>query len=132
MADFNVTNYLKKSFGDTQIDGNIIASGNITASGDVTAFSDLRLKKNIEPLQGETKLKIENFNPISYNSLNDTTGKRRIGLIAQEVESVYPELVEEISGYKSVNYQIISVILIQAVKEQQKEIDELKEKISHL
>lgn len=53
--------------------------------------------------------------------------KRQIGLIAQEVEEVFPELVHtDESGYKSVEYSKITAILIEAVKEQQAQIESLR------
>ena len=56
-----------------------------------------------------------------------------MGVIAQEVEAVLPELVAENSeGTKSVAYQKLTAVLIEAVKEQQKQIDELKAKVDEL
>ena len=64
--------------------------------------------------------------------MNFPEGKR-IGLIAQEVEEVIPELVHTADdGYKSVEYANLIAVLIEAVKEQQKQIEDLEEKISSI
>ena len=56
----------------------------------------------------------------------DESEKQKIGLLAQDIEKVFPELVSESNGIKSVNYQGLVPVLINALKEQQSEIDELK------
>ena len=56
----------------------------------------------------------------------DESEKQKIGLLAQDIEKVFPELVLESNGIKSVNYQGLVPVLINALKEQQSEIDELK------
>ena len=56
----------------------------------------------------------------------DESEKQKIGLLAQDIEKVFPELVSESHGIKSVNYQGLVPVLINALKEQQSEIDELK------
>jgi len=125
MADFNVTNFIKGSFGDTDISGNLVVTGDITASGDVTAFSDARLKKNITNIQSPLD-QIVKLRAVQYESINDKDGNTRLGMIAQELEKVYPELVSETSGYKTINYSLLSVVLLEAIKEQQKQIEKLQ------
>jgi hypothetical protein len=56
----------------------------------------------------------------------DDNQKQQIGVLAQDIEKVFPELVSESNGVKSVNYQGLVPVLINAMKEQQKEIEELK------
>jgi len=56
--------------------------------------------------------------------------QRHAGVIAQEIEKVLPELVVESDGVKSVSYGNIVGVLIEAIKEQQKEINELKKKFN--
>ena len=65
---------------------------------------------------------------------NDMDGQHQIGVIAQEIEKVIPEVVnqDENSGLKSVSYGNITAVLIEAVKEQQKQIEELKQEIKEL
>jgi len=108
--------------------GNNIA-GNFTATGDITAFSDRRLKDNINPIENALD-KIKQLEGVTFtrNDLEDTE-RIHIGLIAQDVEKILPELVKTETDEletKSVNYQNMVVVLIEAVKDQQKQIDELK------
>lgn len=56
----------------------------------------------------------------------DEKKKQKIGVLAQDIEKVFPELVSESNGVKSVNYQRLVPVLINALKEQQAEIDRLK------
>jgi hypothetical protein len=98
--------------------------------------SDIRWKKNITGLE-QILEKILQLNGISYDWRKDEfpdikfdTG-RQIGLIAQDVEKVFPELVKtDNSGYKAVSYEKLSVLLLEGMKEQQKIIDTQKSKIS--
>ena len=105
-------------------------SGNVGA----TAYyytSDKKLKKDIHTL--DTALdKILNLRGVSFTWKED--GRHDIGLIAQEVERVYPELVHEseVSGIKSVEYGNLVAPLIEAIREQQQQIDALKSEIKAL
>ena len=128
--------------GDITITGNLTAteitgstlttSGTITAGGDVTAFfsSDERLKDNVTPIEGA----LEKVNQIGgygfdWNSNSEHSG-HDVGVIAQEIEKVLPEVVTtRDNGYKAVRYEKIVALLIQAVKEQQSQIEELKSKL---
>jgi hypothetical protein len=102
-------------------------TGNILASGNVTAFSDERLKENIETLQGSKVLEMRG---VSYTK----DGELSSGVIAQEIEKVAPELVhtakDEI-GTKSVAYGNLVGYLIEAIKDQQKQINDLKERLDN-
>lgn len=126
MAEFNVTDFIKRSFGDTQIFGDLTTTGSITASGDVTAFSDSRLKKNIMDM-GNTLPQVVKLRGVHYQDIDSE--KQKLGMIAQELEEVYPELVVDVDGYKTINYSLFSVVLLEAIKEQQKQIEKLKEQI---
>ena len=97
-------------------------NGSFTATGNVTAYSDVRLKEDIETLDGS---KVYEMRGVSFTK----EGKAGSGVIAQELQKVAPELVEEQEedGYLSVAYGNIVGYLIEAVKEQKKEIDRLKE-----
>lgn len=109
--------------------------GNLTCSGEVTAYSssDIRLKTNIKPITSAIDV-INKLNPVQYNwnsvakELNPLKGDNtEYGLIAQELEKVMPELVHTIyDKYKSIDYVKLVPILIKAVQEQQKQINELK------
>ena len=118
-----------KGSGATTTGGNLAVSGSITATGDITAYasSDEQLKDNVE-LISEPINKIKQIKGVSFdwNDKSDFTG-RDIGVIAQDIEKVLPELVREnTNGYKAVRYEKIVALLIEAVKEQQSQIDDLK------
>lgn len=108
-------------------------AGNITYTGSLTASSDIRFKKDIVPITNALAsiLKLRgvsyNWNTKAFNEkgFQDTP---QIGFIAQEVELLYPELVlTDSEGYKSVDYSKITVVLLQALKEQQAIIEKQKE-----
>jgi len=99
---------------------NITNTGTITAGGDITAFSDERLKSDIETIDNALD-KVMNMRGVSYTK----QAEKGVGVIAQEIEKVLPEVVTD-GEYKSVAYGNIVGVLIEAIKEQQKQIDELK------
>jgi len=102
-------------------------TGNLTGVGFFYS-SDESLKKNVQEI--ETPLaKIMKLDGISFNWKE--SGKKSIGLIAQDVEKVFPEIVntEDGTGLKSIEYAKLVAPLIEAVKEQQKMIDEQRELI---
>jgi hypothetical protein len=119
---------------ELNLENNNATFGNaITAIGDVTAFSDIKLKTNIETIK-DALFKISQINGITYNR-NDIgdDNKRFAGVIAQEVELVLPEVVSENEkGIKNVAYGNIVSLLIEGIKEQQTQIEELKERINKL
>ncbi|MHC1703652.1 MAG: tail fiber domain-containing protein [Tenuifilaceae bacterium] len=125
-------------------------AGDVTVTGTFSNPSDKNLKKNINPLSGALK-KVLKLQAVTYdwktdmelsemksksktdkkglvNRFNFPTGTQ-IGVIAQEVEKIFPELVKtDGDGLKSVDYVKIVPLLIEAIKEQQQQIDELKAK----
>ncbi len=116
--------------------GNITPTNKLTVAGDIgaTAFyysSDRSLKTNITPLQ-DSLSKITELQGVSFNWKNG--GAKSDGLIAQDVEKVYPELVntDPKTGLKSLEYANLVAPLIEAIKTQQKEIDDLKVQIKAL
>jgi hypothetical protein len=125
--------------------GSVPASlGIIYASDDIIAFSDIRLKTNILQISSSVEL-IQRLTGVRFNKVNGTEHKKtntrpviegertKIGLIAQDVEKVLPEVVyTDDNGYKSIGYANIVALLIEGIKEQQKQIDELKEKIEKI
>ena len=118
--------------------GNTLVQGNIRAFGDITAnsSSDRRLKDNIATI-GSPLEKISKISGVSFN-WNDKqstyeVGKKDYGVIAQEIEVVLPELVTtRDNGYKAVRYEKIVPLLIEAIKEQQTQMDELKGLVNKL
>jgi hypothetical protein len=101
--------------------------GSATLSGDLTINSDARLKSNIVTL-GSTLSRLLLIDGKSYTmKANESISK--IGLLAQEVQAAFPELVKTSNtseGTLSVNYQGMIPVLLNAIKEQQAQIDELK------
>ena len=108
----------------------ILFDGTTTIAGDLNINSDARLKANILSL-GATLSKLLQIDGKTYTMKKDSNDKKKIGLLAQDIEKVFPELVTETNDIKSVNYQGLIPVLINAMKEQQSEIDELKEKESN-
>lgn len=110
--------------GNLSNNGNNLA-GNFTATGNVTAFSDERLKENVKTIEGALD-KVAQMRGVTYNyksELND--GQRGTGVIAQEMQQVMPEVVEE-GEYLSVAYGNLVGVLIEAVKELKAELDQCK------
>jgi hypothetical protein len=107
---------------------NALFGGTITAASNITAYSDIKLKENICEIKNAID-KIKQIRGVTYtrNDFEDKT-KRYTGVIAQEVEKVLPEVVDEDNkGIKNVAYGNMVGLLIEAIKEQQKEIDEVKQ-----
>ena len=108
-------------------------AGSFTATGNVTAYSDITLKKNIEAIPNALD-KVLNLRGVTYNRIDIENEPRQTGVVAQEVEEVLPEVVntDEETGIKSVAYGNMVGLLIEAIKEQQQEINNLKEMIRNL
>jgi hypothetical protein len=106
-------------------------TGTLTASTNVTANSDIRLKTNIVTIEDALK-KTLSLRGVTFDRV-DVELPRQLGVIAQEVEEVFPEVVyTDENGIKSVAYGNLTAVLIEAIKEQQKQIDELREEIKNL
>ena len=100
-------------------------SGSFTATGNITAFSDERLKENVQTIEGALD-KVSQMRGVTYNyksELND--GQRGTGVIAQEMQQVMPEVVQD-GEYLSVAYGNLVGVLIEAVKELKAELDQCK------
>lgn len=104
-------------------------SGNMTVAGDVTAYSDARVKENIVTVENALD-KVLNLRGVYYNRTDSDDKRRKVGVIAQEIMEVIPEVVaQDNEGMYNVSYGNIVGVLIEAIKEQQKQIDELKAKL---
>ena len=113
---------------DTTRNGSLIADGDVTARR-VTQNSDERLKKNISPIHNGLE-KVLKLQGVEYQYISDTDNLREVGLIAQQVEEVVPEVVREgADGNKTVNYGALVGVLIEAVKELTQEVETLKAKL---
>ena len=115
--------------GNAQFLGNISGS-QIEASGDVIAFgsSDRRLKDNIQPIENplEKMDKIGGYT-FDWNEKQDAYKGHDVGVIAQEIEEILPELVTTRgTGYKAVKYEKIVPLLIESIKELQKKVEHIE------
>lgn len=118
--------------------GNILAYGNISYYGTLSKLSDARLKQDVQQLTGALE-KISRINGVYYywnkeaRPEIDLSEEKQIGVIAQDVEEVLPEIVfENQDGFKSVSYHKLTAVLIEAVKEQQKQIESMQAEIDAL
>ena len=108
-------------------------SGNLTMAGNITAYSDIRLKENVEQITNAIDT-IKQIRGVTFtrNDQDDKT-KRHAGVIAQEVEAVFPEVVsEDNDGVKNVAYGNMVGLLVEAIKEQQSTIERLEALVNSL
>lgn len=121
--------YVSAAFGGVNA-GNLYVDKNVTAQGYFYS-SDRNLKKNIEPISSALD-KINQINGVNFEWKD--SGKKDVGVIAQDVEKVFPDLVgvNPSTGYKTVEYGNLVAPLIEAVKEQQKMIKDLQKEVREL
>jgi hypothetical protein len=114
-------------------------AGDIRATANITAYytSDKRLKENVIPISNALA-KVKQINGVKFDWTDEEIERRGgidgyfvrksdVGVIAQEIEKVLPEAVAtRESGYLAVRYELLVPLLIEAIKEQQGQIDELK------
>lgn len=130
-------NFTFKGLNVTGADLNVIGA-ELNVNGAIFISSDMRLKSNIKPINNSLD-KLMKLNGVSYNLLSKEVNANglksatvsqdeNIGLIAQELLPVYPELVKQDSdGYYAVNYIGLIPVLIESIKEQQAQIEMLTE-----
>jgi hypothetical protein len=101
--------------------------GNLTISGTFTEQSSIRFKENIQPLE-PALAKVEQLNPVTYNKIGVV--EEEIGLIAEEVAELFPEVVtyNEEGQPQGIQYQRLSVILLKAVQELTERVNKLENK----
>jgi hypothetical protein len=106
-------------------------TGTYTTSGWMHS-SDARLKTNILPLENSLS-KLMKLRGVQYNWKSSPTSNKQLGFIAQDVEKIYPEVVsKDADGNYSMSYQNLIAPLLEAIREQQIQIDELKKKFETL
>ena len=106
----------------------VLIPNNLIVLGSILNHSDDILKENVEPINSTNVLKL---NPVSFQFKKDDQYKTHFGFIAQELESIYPELVSDNAiGFKTVNYIELVPILLSQLKSMQTEIDILKEELN--
>ena len=107
-------------------------SGNLTMAGDVTAYSDARVKENIKTIENALSKTLA-LRGVSYNRTDSEDKKTKIGVIAQETLPIVPEVVnQDNDGMYNVSYGNLAGLFIEAIKEQQSQIEELKSIINAL
>ena len=106
--------------------GDVNIVGVITAT-DINSSSDIRLKKNIRKFENVLE-KIDDINGVTFEwkSSNSISG----GIIAQDLEKVFPDLVINSGEYKSVNYNGLIGVLVESIKELKCEVEYLKSKLN--
>lgn len=103
---------------------------NLYVQNEITAFSDRRVKTNVESVP-DALLKLEAIRGVTYERSDLDDGVRHAGVIAQEVEEVLPEVVRTgDDGMKSVNYDGLSALLIEAIKELSEKVKVLEAKLA--
>ena len=123
--DFNPSSYpdiVINANGTVAFGNSISITGTVTASSDIVAYSDERLKTNVKTLDGS---KVYDMRGVSF--VKDD--KKGSGVIAQELEKIAPELVNNDSEFKSVAYGNITGYLIEAIKDLKAEVEQLKKQI---
>ena len=100
--------------------GALSVTASITASGNVTAYSDRSLKEDIIPLSGALDI-VDRLNGYRYKW--KATKRASLGVIAQELREVLPELVFDNDGILSVDYTLLTAVLIEAVKELKQKLE---------
>jgi hypothetical protein len=108
--------------------------GAITATSNITAYSDVRIKRDINTVE-DALGKILAMRGVTYYRIDDKVkesdrDRRKVGVVAQEIENILPEVVyEDEKGFKSVDYGSVVGVLIEAIKELKSELDEVKSRI---
>jgi len=120
------------------VSGNVKVDGDIEYTGSCAASSDLRYKKDVQVLENVLD-KLDNIRGVRYLWRGDEFPEKnfssgpQVGIIAQEMEQEFPELVrEDKDRYKSIDYSKFTAVLLQAIKEQQSQIDELKSELAEI
>ena len=114
------------STNTTATSSNLTFNGtNLTCGGNITAYSSAILKDNITTISDALN-KVLNLRGVEFDYKD--SGTHNIGLVAEEVEKVLPDLVhtEDGTGIKSLAYQNIVAVLVEAVKDLKSEIDSLR------
>ncbi|MGL5316358.1 MAG: tail fiber domain-containing protein [Peptostreptococcaceae bacterium] len=105
--------------------GNFNVTGNIYCTGNVSGYSDSRLKENIIKIT-DPMTKLWGINGYTFEMFD----KPSVGLLAQEVEKVLPQIVsEDENGFKAISYDKMVALLVECIKDNRKEIDTLKREI---
>lgn len=135
VADGSTGEFKLYHYGDQRLatkSTGVEVTGDANVTGNVNSSSDASLKENIVPIDDALN-KVLAMTGVEYDRI-DMDGVHQIGVIAQEIEKVIPELVteNETTGLKSVSYGNITAVLIEAIKQQQEQINILRNKLNEL
>jgi hypothetical protein len=111
-------------FNGLNVSGVCSISQNLLIAGNVISQSDRKIKKNIKYIDNCLE-RINNISGYEYTR-TDLNDAHHIGLIAQEVEENFPELVTESNNIKGINYQGFIAILLNCIKELNEKIEKIK------
>lgn len=112
------------STGALTVTGPLNVTGQITATADIWAFSDIRLKENIKPIENALDI-VDSISGVTGNFIGDE--RVRSMVLAQEVQKSFPTVVtEDENGYLKVNYDGLIPLLLNAVSDLRKEVNELR------
>ena len=124
-----------KMIGNT---GAFHANNDVIAYSSTLTASDVRLKENVRPIESSLS-KILTLDGVKFDWKDKDKPNNQLGFIAQDVEKVLPEVVNEIEnglggydGHKVVNYSAVVPVLVEAIKEQQKLINRLEDRLKDL
>lgn len=120
--DNNLTLFLRNDVSD-------IMAGTLTVTGDVVVTSDIRFKTNIKKIENALS-KVLNLNGYTFTKID--TGEESTGVIAQEVREQLPQAIDGLPDKLAVRYGNLVGLLIEAIKEQQLVIEQLKVDIKEL
>ena len=122
--------------GNTSPDVELDVTGDIEYSGTLTDVSDRRLKTDINPLDTDAMInKLTAIDTYTFKMIDDETGRTEYGVMAQEIEKIFPELVKTANdemGTKSVNYMGLIAPMIEATKSLKAENNELRAELASL
>jgi hypothetical protein len=106
---------------------NVLIPLDLYVNGSLFNPSDENLKTNTSNLSFDKTNSLLNLNPVEFEYKRDCRKKKHFGLIAQDVEKIFPEIVSsDVMGYKTVNYLELIPIILSKMRSMQEEINELK------
>jgi len=119
----NLSRYITTATPD-----NVVLEKNLIVKGSIQIISDYTVKENIKDLSSDFCNNLLSINPKEYNLVADLEKKTHYGILAQDLEPLFPELVSSSQlSNKTVNYIELIPIIIAKMKEMQSEIDSLKQ-----
>lgn len=125
----SITNSGKKSITPSVSKFPVLINNDLIVTGSILNPSDENIKKNIHELKIQDVDKLFILNPVKFEYIYDIHNNTHYGLIAQEVEKIYPELVKDDemdTNTKCINYLELIPLMLLKMKQMQNEIDELK------